>query len=455
MKKLVSSFLVLSLVLTSMLFSFAQKVDAAETVEVEMDGELQLYAQPAIIEHDTVLVPMRDVFKSLDVSDITWDGKEKAVIATKQGTTIYLKLGDKTAKVNETNIILPIPAQLVNNHTMVPLRFVSQSLGANVAWEPETKTVKINTEQLLKIAMVTDVGGINDQSFNQLAWKGLEQAEDELGIKASYKESTQWADYETNIKNLVDEGNNLIFGIGFTMADTIFTDAQANPNQKYAIIDYAYSDTPDNLIGVVFKEEQASFLVGYIAGKMTNTGKVGFVGGMKAPIIDRFDYGYQAGVKYANQKATVLKQYANSFSDVEKGKVIANEMYQDGADIIFHAAGAVGNGVIEAAKEQDKYVIGVDVDQNYLAPDNVITSATKRIDNALYYVTKQLKEGHFQGGETVALGIAEGGVDIADTSNKHVPQEVIAEIEQLKQKIVSGEILVPYNKETYTNFEVK
>ncbi len=307
----------------------------------------------------------------------------------------------------------------------------------------------------LKVAMVTDVGGVHDQSFNQSAWEGLEKAQIDLGVKGSYLESKQDADYAPNIETLLDAGNDLIWGIGFKMGDTILQEAKNNPDQKYAIIDYAYADTPKNLVGVVFKAEQSSFLVGYIAGKMTKTGTVGFVGGIEGNVIDAFDYGYQAGVKYANPDVKILRQYAESFTDSAKGKAIANQMYQDGADIVFHAAGGVGDGVIEAAKEQGKYAIGVDRDQNSLAPDNVITSAMKRVDNGIYNITKMLKEGNFPGGTTVVLGLKEGGVDIAPSSSKHVPKDILDEVAKLKQQIMDGKIVVPYNKDTFDKFEMK
>ncbi len=301
--------------------------------------------------------------------------------------------------------------------------------------------------------MVTDTGGVNDQSFNQSAWEGLQRAEKELNIKASYQESKQDADYKPNMETLLDAGNDLIWGIGFKMGDTIESEAKTNPDQKYAIIDFAYPTTPKNVVGVVFKAEESSFLVGYIAGKMTKTGKVGFVGGIESNVIDGFDYGFQAGVKTANPNVKVLRQYAESFGDAAKGKSIATKMYQDGADIVFHAAGGTGDGVIAAAKEQNKFAIGVDRDQNSLAPDNVITSAMKRVDNGVYDVVKQLKDGKFPGGTTVVLGLKEGGVDIAPTSNKHVPADILKEVDGLKQKIINGEIKVPNNKETFASFK--
>jgi basic membrane protein A len=300
------------------------------------------------------------------------------------------------------------------------------------------------------VGMVTDVGGINDQSFNQSAWEGLQKAGTDLTIKVSYKESKQDADYAPNLETMLDAKNNLIWGIGYMMADAVKAAATKNPKQMYAIIDQDYGkDTPVNVVGVTFKAEQSSFLVGYIAGKMTKTGKVGFVGGMTGPLIAAFQFGYEAGVKQANPKVKIMSQYAESFSDAAKGKAIATQMYQSGCDIVYHAAGGVGNGVIEAAKEKNKYAIGVDRDQNYLAPDNVITSAMKRVDNGVYNVVKQLKDGTLKGGTTITYGLAEGGVDIAPTSNKLVPQAILDEVAKLKQAVIDGKVTVPVDEAGY------
>lgn len=306
----------------------------------------------------------------------------------------------------------------------------------------------------MKIAIVTDVGGVNDQSFNQSAWEGLQKAEKELGVRASYKESKQNSDYAPNLETILDAKNDLIWGIGFMMGDAIYAAATKNPGQKYAIIDMAYDKPLDNLLGVVFKAEQPSFLVGYIAGKMTKTKNVGFVGGMDFPVIHSFHYGYLAGVKQANPDVKVQVQYAGSFSDAAKGKSIALQMFQQGADIVFHAAGDTGAGVIEAAKEQGKFAIGVDRDQNYLAPNNVITSAMKRVDNGIYNVAKDLKAGKFKGG-LISYGLAEGGVDIAPTSSKLVPASILKEVDALKARIIKGEIVVPVDKPSFEAYKVK
>jgi basic membrane protein A len=304
-----------------------------------------------------------------------------------------------------------------------------------------------------KVGMVTDVGGVNDQSFNQSAWEGLKRAKKELGVKIVYKESKQDADYAPNMETLTDAGYDLIWGIGFLMGDAIQKTALINPDQKYAIIDFSYGDkTPKNVGCAVFQEEQPSFLVGYIAGKMTKTNKVGFVGGIKFPLIEKFEYGYMAGVKLANPKCEVLRQYAESFTDAAKGKAIANNMYQQNADIVFHASGGVGDGVIEAAKEKGKWAIGVDKDQNFLAPDNVLTSAMKRVDNAIFDMVKQLTAGEFKGGATVVYNLSNDGVGIAPTSSKHVPKPILDEVDALIKKIKAGEIVVPSTKDTYDAF---
>lgn len=305
----------------------------------------------------------------------------------------------------------------------------------------------------LKIAMVTDTGGVNDQSFNQSAWEGLQKAGEDFGVEVSYRESSQASDYGPNLETLNEVGNDLIWGIGFLMADAIGESAALNPDQRYAIIDFSYGDaTPDNVLGVMFKAQQPSFLVGYIAGKMTQTGTVGFVGGIAGAIIDQFDYGFHAGVAYADPTVTVLRQYADSFNDAAKGKSIANQMYLEGADIVFHAAGGVGDGVIEAAKETGNWAIGVDRDQNYLAPENVLTSAMKRVDMAIYNVAAELVDGEWNGGQTVEYGLAENAVGIAPSSDMHVPQDILDEVALLRQQIIDGEIQVPFNAETFAEY---
>ncbi|MEG0843218.1 MAG: BMP family ABC transporter substrate-binding protein [Romboutsia sp.] len=317
----------------------------------------------------------------------------------------------------------------------------------------ENKAETPSGEKKLKIAMVTDTGGVNDQSFNQSAWEGLQKIRDEYGkekIEVKYLESKQDAEYVTNLETLYDEGHDLIIATGFNLADALKNAAQHYPEQQFAIVDYSYGDAqPKNVKSVLFNDQEASYLVGVIAANMTKTDKVGFIGGKKGDVIGRFEYGYKAGVKSIKPKADVMAQYADSFTDAAKGKAIANQMHKDGADVIFTAGGDVGTGSIEAAKEANKYAIGVDRDQNDLAPNNVITSSMKRVDSAVYNIVKELKEGKYTSGDTVVYGLKDDGVGIAPTTDKLVEAKIIEEVNVIKDKIVKGEIKVPKDEKEY------
>lgn len=296
----------------------------------------------------------------------------------------------------------------------------------------------------LKIAMVTSVGGVTDGSFNQSAWEGLQKAEKDLGIKASYIESKQEADYVTNLEQAVDNNNDLILATGFPMQQALLEAAKNYPEQKFAIVDVDYGEeTPDNVTCISFNEEQSGYVVGLVAGKMTKTNKVGFVGGMNNVVIKKFQVGYEAGVKEANSNAKVLVQYVNSFADQAKGKSIANQMYNNNADILFACAGDSGLGVLECAKETGKYAIGVDRDQNNIAPDNILTSAMKKVNEGVYTVVENLKDGKLDGGKTLVFGLKEEGIGLASSTDKNVPKDVIDYVNSKIEKIISGEIVVP------------
>ena len=333
---------------------------------------------------------------------------------------------------------------------------------ANANAENATKETTEARAEDINVGFVTDEGGVNDQSFNQGVWEGLQKAKDELGIKSDYIESKDTKDYTPNLETFADQEKNLIVGAGFKMGGAISEAAQMYPETNYAIVDVDVTvdkdgnkiEAPTNLLGIMFRAQEPSFLVGYIAGMTTETNKVGFVGGQEGNIIWGFEYGYKAGVDYAaKEKGTdieVLSQYVGDFSDAQKGKSITATMYQNGADVVFHAAGGAGEGVIEAAKEADKWVIGVDRDQSDRAPENVLTSAMKNGDVAVYQVVKDMQEGKFEGGKTIELGLADGGaVGIAPTSDKNVKPEILKAVDEISEKIISGEIKVPYNEETY------
>jgi len=300
----------------------------------------------------------------------------------------------------------------------------------------------------LKVGLITDVGGIHDHSFNETSWKGMEKAKEDFGVEINYLESKTDADYSSNIESFVDEDYDLIVCVGFKLAEATKKAAESHPDKKFAIIDDASNASLPNVTCLTFKQEQASYLVGYVAGLVTKKNNVGFVLGMASEMMNKFGYGYLAGVYAANPKATVQQIDANNFADPAIGKTSATTMITNGADVIFHAAGGTGVGVIQACQENKISAIGVDTDQSSLAPDTVITSAMKRVDNAVYDSVKQLVDGTLKGGEVV-YDLSKGGVDIAPTT-KLLSEDVLKKVEEVKAKILSGEIVVPGTK---TEFE--
>jgi basic membrane protein A len=310
-----------------------------------------------------------------------------------------------------------------------------------------------------KDGMVTDVGGINDQSFNQGAWNGLQafgKANPDVLVK--YLESTQPSDYSPNLNQFASSSYNLVWAIGYLMADAVTASAKAYPNVNFAIVDDAISPTPSNLTCVLFRAQESSFLVGYIAALKTKTNKVGFIGGVTGTVIDEFEYGFRAGVAYGAKELgktiSVNVQYANSFSDASLGKAIAQNMYAQGADIIFAAAGNVGQGMIAEAKSENKLCEGVDMDQSSLAPNNVIISAMKNVNDVVGIISKDVKDGTGVGGKTISYGLKEGGVGIpyTDQSTKMCGQDVITKAKAVQQDIIGGTIVPPYNKDTYNTY---
>lgn len=297
-----------------------------------------------------------------------------------------------------------------------------------------------------KVGLITDVGGVNDGSFNQSSWEGLERAGEELGVTVNYLESATDADYAPNMETFVDEDYDLIISVGYMLADATRAAAEANPDTKFAIIDDSSIDLP-NVTSLIFHAEQASYLVGYVAGLTTKTNNIGFVVGMTNETMNQFGYGYYAGAKDANPDVTVQQFNANSFADSATGKTMANTAITNGADIVFQAAGATGLGVIEACQEAGVYAIGVDSDQSSIAPNTVLTSAMKRVDNAVYEAVQELLDGTLEGG-VKSFDLAAGGVDIAPSQDLIAP-EVITAVEEVKEKIISGEVVVPADKEAF------
>ena len=298
----------------------------------------------------------------------------------------------------------------------------------------------------LKIGLVTDVGGVNDGSFNQTAWEGMERAAKELGVTVNYLESSTDADYAPNLETFADEEYDLIISIGYMLADATRTAAEQNPDIKFAIVDDATIDLP-NVTCLMFRAEQASYLAGFVAGKTTKTNNIGYVAGMANETMNQFGYGYCAGALDANPDVTIQQFNANSFADAATGKTMANTAITNGADVIFHAAAATGLGVIEACHEAGVYAIGVDSDQSSISPDTVLTSAMKRVDNAVFDTIESLVNGTLES-SVHTYDLAAGGVDIAPSQDLIAP-EVISAVDEVKEKIVNGEIEVPDDKESF------
>ncbi len=293
------------------------------------------------------------------------------------------------------------------------------------------------------IGIITSEGGVEDASFNQGAWEGLQQVAGMYDCETLFLESSKEKSFGDNLQNLLDKGGDLCWGIGFDCASELFEAAKNNPGADFAVIDYSSEDVPDNVTCVQFRVEEPSFLAGYIAGSMTETGKVGFIGGVQDEIIDQFRYGYTAGVDYAaaqkNKDITVDAKYAGSYSQPGAGHGLAITMFESGCDIIFQAAGETGLGVIEAAKETDSLVIGVDKDQAYLAPENVLTSVIKNINMAVFDISGEYLSGGSIGGKTISLGIAENAAGISDNHDLY-SESLYEEVLSLSEKITSGEL---------------
>lgn len=303
----------------------------------------------------------------------------------------------------------------------------------------------------IRVGLVFDVGGKNDKSFNEAAYRGLERARAELGVQVEFIEPTEGADRESAMRSLAARGVDLVIGVGFIFGPDLERLALQFPKVKFAGIDYSPSpgfDIPPNLVGLRFREHEGSFLVGAIAGLITRTKVVGFVGGMKIPLIRKFEAGYEAGVHYVCPKCRVMSAYAGSepkaFADPPLGQELAAAQYGGGADVIFHAAGKTGDGVFAAARQRKARAIGVDSDQFDAAPCCVVTSMVKRVDVAVVDVIKDIIAHKFQGG-LKELGLADDGVMfVADERNQLLlPVDVVQRVKKLREEIIAGKIVVP------------
>jgi basic membrane protein A len=296
----------------------------------------------------------------------------------------------------------------------------------------------------IKVGLVTDIGGLNDRSFNQLANEGLTRAKSDLGVDTRVLTSKSNADYVPNLSTLAQQKYDLVIGVGFLMADAVDTVATKFPNTKFAVIDVDQSTLkhkPANVEGLLFAEQQSGYLAGYLAGLYTKDagGKqvIGSVGGQKIPPVDHYIAGYQAGAKAANSGIKTLNGYSQDFVDQAKCKELALNQIAEGAQVVFQVAGQCGLGVLDAAKEKGVQGIGVDADQAYLG-DQVLTSAIKKVDVAVFDTVKAAQDGSFKGGSNQTFDLTNDGAGIGKVSAKGSKYE--SDVQDVAGKIKSGDI---------------
>ncbi|AID34980.1 MULTISPECIES: BMP family lipoprotein [Mesorhizobium] len=301
----------------------------------------------------------------------------------------------------------------------------------------------VHAADKLRVAMIASESGIGDRSFNDMVLEGMKRAKKELDVDYVVVQPRAISDFQSALARASGQGFDLIVGNSFDMVKPMDEVAKQFPDQKYGLID-AGMEVP-NIVAAVAKDWEGSFLVGWIAAKTTKTHKIGFVGGKDIPVIHRFFTGYYYGAKLADPKVEVIERYSGTFTDPAVGKEYTLALVNEGSDINYAVAGATSSGIIDGARESNTLAIGVDSNQNYLAPGHVLTSMMKRVDTITFDMIKSVKDGKYQGGKTLMYGLKEGGVDIAmDDNNKGlIPPDVLKGAEEMRAKVASGEIVVP------------
>jgi basic membrane protein A len=298
----------------------------------------------------------------------------------------------------------------------------------------------------LRVGLVTDVGGLDDRSFNFLANRGLERAERELGVEGRVVVSKSNADYVPNLTGLARQEYDLVVAVGFLMADALDVVARRFPQVDFAIVDVSRSDLaskPRNVRGLLFKEQEAGYLVGYLAGLVTREEAgsklvIGSVGGQKIPPVDRYIAGYRAGAREAAPGIETLNGYSQDFVDQAKCKELALDQISRGAHVVFQVAGQCGLGALSAAAEQNVRGIGVDADQGYLG-GHVLTSALKKVDVAIFQTIQAVQDGTFRGGADTVFDVASGGVGLGEVA-PDVPAGLVSQVKQVQADIAAGEV---------------
>jgi basic membrane protein A len=294
----------------------------------------------------------------------------------------------------------------------------------------------------LKVGLVLSTGGLGDKSFNDSAYAGLKEAEEKLGVQIKYVEPANVSEFDTFLREFAEANYDLIIGIGFQMKDSVVKVASEYPDNNFVMVDEPI-DMP-NVISATFNEPEGSFLAGALAGMMTKTNRVGFIGGIEVPLIQKFGDGFMAGAKYVNPEITSFKAYVGGnspFNDPARGKEMALSMIDSKADIIYHAAAGSGMGVFEAAKERGIYAVGVDSNQDEVVPGTILTSMLKKVDRAVFTIIKNTQEKGFQAGQ-MEFNLANDGVGITDLeyTKDQVGEDKLKKLEEIKADIISGKI---------------
>jgi basic membrane protein A len=309
------------------------------------------------------------------------------------------------------------------------------------------ETTGSTSKKTLEIGIVFESGGRKDPPFNLSIFQGAEKAAKEFGAQVLYMDNPGPTDLESNIETLAEGGKDLVIVVGRAMKSPLERVASKFPNVRFAYVDGIAENK--NVRSITFKEQEGCFLAGYLAGLMTRSNRVGFVGGMEIPHIKAFQVSYEAGARTANPHLKVLPaKYVGSWENIDAAKVAAKLLYQEGADIIFHGAGKAGLGVLKAAKETNKYAIGVDSDQDSIEPGHVLTSMIKCVDHAVYSTIKDLSEGKFEPGHKI-YDLRAGGVKLSPMqyTKSTIGPDNIKKVEQVQQMILDGKITPPSNKE--------
>jgi basic membrane protein A len=305
-------------------------------------------------------------------------------------------------------------------------------------------------DSLPKVVMVASEGGLGDESFNDMAYEGILKAAKDYKIEVTIEEPEDRYAYIETVSAVAGD-TDLVIAVGYIDANTLQEIAENNPDTSFAVVD-SEVQVADNVMSLSFKEEEGSFIVGIIAALTTETQILGFVGGAEDGTIESFEFGYRAGIKAINPEARVLVEYTGCFDNAEHGKAAALSLIEEGADVVFHAAGECGIGVIEAAGEKGVWAIGVDKDQSDLNPDAVLCSMFKRVDHGVYLVIQSFMEGKFEG-DVYEFGLDFEAVGYSDAAG-NLSNEVKSLADLYAKAIIAGDIYVPKNREEFEEFKV-